>query len=57
MTLMKRVFHKAKNNKEAELWDIQQQNNMTSGQRQEVVKELKKRFYSKDITPIRPIKK
>ena len=55
--MMNRIFHKAKNNKEAELWDIQQQNNMTSGQRQEVAKELKKRFYSKDITPIRPIKK
>jgi hypothetical protein len=53
---MDRIFHKAKNNKEAELWDIQQQNNMTSGQRQEVAKELKKRFYSKYITPMRPIK-
>ena len=42
---MKRIVNKAKNNKEAERWDIRQQLSMTPEERQKISKELKKKFY------------
>jgi hypothetical protein len=42
---MERIVNIAKNHKEAEKWDIEQQINMTPRERQMAAKELKKRFY------------
>ena len=42
---MKRTVNKAKNNKEAEQWDVTQQLRMTPAERQKIAKELKKKFY------------
>lgn len=50
---MQRVFHKAKNNKEARQRDIIQQIRMTPEERQQAAKELKKRFYGDNFPDIR----
>jgi predicted Fe-S protein YdhL (DUF1289 family) len=43
--MIKRVVHKARNHEEAERWDVLQQIKMSPGERQQVARELKKRFY------------
>ncbi len=43
--IMKRIYHKAKNFKDAENWDILQQINMTPENRQRAAEELRKRVY------------
>jgi hypothetical protein len=53
---MKRIFNKAANHKEAEKWDIEQQINMTSRQRQKAAFELKKKFYGKNVPDVRASK-
>lgn len=50
---MKRVFHKAKDKKEAEKWDIKQQIFMSPDERLTIVDELKKRFYGKNVKDVR----
>jgi hypothetical protein len=42
---MKRIYHKAKNFKEAEEWDILQNLQMSSEERQEGAKILRERVY------------
>lgn len=54
---MKRVFNRAKNHKEAEEWDIQQQLSMTPDERKKVAHELKKRFYGENPPDVRSVKK
>jgi hypothetical protein len=54
---MKRTFNKASNFKEAEKWDILQQIKMTPKERQNIVKELKKRFYGSDPPDVRQKRK
>jgi hypothetical protein len=54
---MERVVNKAKNYKEAEKWDIQQQINMTIEQRRKAANELKKRFYGKNSPDVRSVRK
>jgi hypothetical protein len=43
---MERIFNKARNSKEAENWDIQQQISITPVERQYIAKVLRERFYS-----------
>ncbi len=50
---MKRIYHKAKNKKEAEEWDIRQQISMSADERLSVVDELKKRVYGKNVPDIK----
>lgn len=50
---MEKVFHKAKNHKEAETWDVTQQIMMSVEERQRVAKELKKRFYGNNSPDVR----
>ena len=50
---MKRIVNKAKNNKEAEKWDIHQQISMTPEERQKAAKELKKKFYGANPPDVR----
>lgn len=54
---MDRSFNKAKNHKEAEEWDIEQQIKMTPRQRQKAARELKKRFYGSNPPDVRSKKK
>ena len=54
---MERIIHKAKSHKEAELWDIKQQLEMTPEQRQKAAKELKRRFYGDKIPDVRSANK
>lgn len=54
---MERIINIAKNNKEAEKWDVQQQINMTPEQRQSIAKELKRRFYGDNTPDVRAIRK
>lgn len=54
---MKRVVHIAKNFKEAEDWDIEQQVNMTPRERMEAARILRERFYGKKIFRLREWKK
>lgn len=51
--IMEKVFHKAKNHKEAETWDVTQQIMMSVEERQRVAKELKKRFYGNNSPDVR----
>lgn len=49
---MKRIVNKSTNFKEAQDWNIEQQINMTSKQRMQIAKRLKKRAYgnkNKDV--------
>ena len=51
--MVERIFHKAKNYKEAEEWDIQQQIKMSHEERQMVSKVLRERVYGKDTLDVR----
>jgi len=51
--MIERIFHKAKNFKEAEEWDIQQQIKMSHEERQMVSKVLRERVYGKDTLDVR----
>jgi hypothetical protein len=53
---MKRIFHKAKNFKDAEDWDIRQHLQMTAEERQEVAKELRERVYGKKTIDLEDLK-
>ena len=55
--MVKKVFNKAKNHKEAELWDIRQQINMTPEERQRIARELKNRYYGVRTIDVREKKK
>jgi len=50
---MKRVFHKSKNFKEAEEWDVLQHARLTLDQRLKAAAELKKRAFGKKVPAIR----
>ena len=50
---MKRIYHKAKNFKEAEEWDINQHLSMTPEERQAVAKALRKRVYGRKTIDVR----
>jgi hypothetical protein len=50
---MKRIYHKAKNFKDAENWDILQHLQMTTEERQDVAKELRERVYGKKTIDVR----
>jgi hypothetical protein len=50
---MKRIFHKAKDFREAEEGDILQEVQMTPDERQEAAKELAKRVYGMDAPDFR----
>ena len=50
---MKKIVHIAKNHKEAEAWDVQQQISMTPDQRQKIAWELKRRFYGSNTPDVR----
>lgn len=50
---MERIFKKAKNYKEAQEWDIEQNLRMTPEQRQDVAKELRERVYGKETVDIK----
>jgi len=54
---MERILNKAKNNKEAEKWDILQQIKMSPEERMKVAKELKKKFYGNNPPDVRSRKK
>ena len=54
---MKRIFHKSKNFKDAERWDILQHVGMTAEERQKVAAELKKRVFGKDVPDVRQVHK
>ena len=51
--MIKRVVHKAKNFQEAEEWDILQNIRMTPEERQAAAKELRIRFYGKNVPDVR----
>ena len=51
--MIERIFHKAKNFKEAEEWDIQQQIKMSHEERQMVSKVLRERVYGKDTVDVK----
>ena len=50
---MERVYHKAKNHKEAEAWDIDQHLRMTPEERQNAAKELRRRVYGDRTIDVR----
>jgi hypothetical protein len=52
---MKRVFHKSKDFKEAEEWDIIQNARLTPEKRQKAAAELKKRAFGKIVPVIRGV--
>jgi len=54
---MKRVYHKAKDFKDAEEWDILQQMRMTSEERQDVAKALRERVYGQKTIDVKESKK
>jgi len=51
--IMKRIVHKSKDYEEAERWDIKQQKEMTSQERQAAAKELKRRVYGENPPDVR----
>ena len=53
IVLIERIFHKAKNYKEAEDWDIQQQIKMSHEERQMASRVLRERVYGKDTLDVR----
>ncbi len=55
--LMEKILNKAKNNKEAEKWDILQQIRMSPQERMNVAKELKRRYYGNNPPDVRSRKK
>ncbi len=50
---MERIANKARNHKEAEIWDISQHINMTPQERLEIVDTLKKKVYGEDVKDVR----
>ncbi len=50
---MEKIVNKAKNFKEAEDWDIQQNIRMSPEERQSIAKRLKERVYEKDVPDVR----
>ena len=50
---MKHIYHKAKNFKDAENWDILQHLQMTTEEMQDVPKELRERVYGKKTIDVR----
>ena len=50
---MKRICNKAKNFKDAEEWDIEQQLRMTPEERQSASKELRERVYGKKTADVK----
>mgnify|MGYP006872617110 CR=1 FL=1 len=52
---MKRIFHKAKNKKEADDWDIYQQISMTPDERFAIVNEMKKRVFGKKVSDVKEV--
>ncbi len=50
---MRRIVYKAKGHKQAKQWDIYQQVNITPDERQQIAKELKRRFYGDKLSDIR----
>jgi len=50
---MERIYHKAKNHKEAEEWDILQSIRMSPEERQKIAKDLKIRFFGGRIVDLR----
>jgi hypothetical protein len=52
---MKRVFHKSKNFKEAEEWDVLQHARLTPEQRLKAAAELKRRVFGDDVPKIRKV--
>lgn len=53
---MKSIVHKAKDFNDAEKWDILQQINMTSEDRQRIAKELKKKYLRSKSPSIKYLK-
>lgn len=51
--MVKKVFNKAKNHKEAELWDMRQQIMMTPEERQRIARALKNRLYGIHTVDVR----
>jgi len=54
---MKRVFHKSKDFKEAEQWDVMQHIGLTPEERQKAAAELKKRVFGNHVPGIRDVRK
>ncbi len=54
---MERVVNLAKNNEEAERWDILQQIELNSSERQKIAKILKERFYGKKCKDVKEVYK
>jgi len=50
---MKRIVHKSRDFKAAELWDIKQQVSLSPEERQKAAKELKARFFGKNTKDVR----
>ena len=50
---MERIVNKAKNFREAEDWDIQQNIRMSPEERQSIAKKLKERVYGKNVPDVR----
>jgi hypothetical protein len=50
---MKRICNKAKNFKEAEEWDIEQQLRMTPEERQDAAKDLRERVYGRKAMDVK----
>ena len=50
---MVRILNKAKNHREAEKWDIQQQVNMSPEERKQIALELKRRYYGSRVPDVR----
>ncbi len=50
---MKRIFHKVRNKKEVEEWDIFQQISMTPNKRLSIANKLKKRVYGEKVPDLR----
>jgi hypothetical protein len=53
MRNMKRIVHKSRSFKEAEEWDIRQQQALTPQERQHIARELKERVYGAHCPDIR----
>ena len=54
---MNRTFHKSKNFKEAEEWDILQHIRMTPEQRQNAAAKLQKKVYGINVPDVRQVHK
>lgn len=50
---MEPIIHKAKNFREAEAWDIEQQIRMTPEERQKIARQLRERYYGENLPDVR----